>query len=118
MEENQTIKDDDTKSDKGTLPRHRKARGYIRRDQPRERPRELSREDRHEQGKDEWYERRGRYNGRKYDDEPYHERCGYHKESIKFNPKLDIFDFEGIMQPNDFLDWLNNVERVFEYCDP
>ena len=79
--------------------------------------RELPKEDRHEQDREKWYERRGRYNGRDHDNEPYHEKRRYHDESKKFNPKLDILDFEGIMQPDDFLDWLNTVERMFEYCD-
>ena len=39
-------------------------------------------------------------------------------ESSRFNPKLDIPEFEGRMHAYDFLDWLNTVERVFEYYDP
>ena len=34
------------------------------------------------------------------------------------NPKFDIPEFEGRMHADDFLDWLNIVERVFEYYDP
>jgi len=29
--------------------------------------------------------------------------------------KVDISDFEGNLQPDDFLDWLQTVEHVFEY---
>jgi len=29
--------------------------------------------------------------------------------------KIDISDFEGNLQPDDFLDWLETVECVFEY---
>lgn len=29
--------------------------------------------------------------------------------------KVDILDFEGKLQPNEFVDWLQTVERVFEY---
>lgn len=29
--------------------------------------------------------------------------------------KVDIPDFEGRLQPDDFIDWLQTVERVFEY---
>ena len=29
--------------------------------------------------------------------------------------KVEIQEFEGQLNPNDFLDWLNTVERVFEY---
>ncbi|KAL6133831.1 hypothetical protein ACLB2K_066064 [Fragaria x ananassa] len=32
-----------------------------------------------------------------------------------FDMKVDILEFEGRMRPNDFVDWLNTVERVFEY---
>jgi len=31
--------------------------------------------------------------------------------------KVDISEFEGKQNPDDFLDWLNMVERVFEYKD-
>ena len=47
---------------------------------------------------------------REYDDKPYHERHDYYEDSTRFNPKLDISDFEGRMQLDDFLDWLNTVE--------
>ncbi|KAL6175180.1 hypothetical protein ACLB2K_051822 [Fragaria x ananassa] len=32
-----------------------------------------------------------------------------------FDMKVDISEFEGRMRPDDFVDWLNTVERVFEY---
>ncbi|GAV80024.1 hypothetical protein CFOL_v3_23486 [Cephalotus follicularis] len=28
---------------------------------------------------------------------------------------LDVPDFEGTKNPNDFVDWLNSMERLFEY---
>ena len=39
-------------------------------------------------------------------------------EGSRFNPKFDILEFEGRMHADDFLDWVNTFERVFEYCDP
>ncbi|KAL6220812.1 hypothetical protein ACLB2K_008566 [Fragaria x ananassa] len=32
-----------------------------------------------------------------------------------FDMKVDIPEFEGRMRPDDFVDWLNTVERVFKY---
>ena len=29
--------------------------------------------------------------------------------------KIDIPDFEGELQPDEFVDWLHAIERVFEY---
>ena len=34
-----------------------------------------------------------------------------------FDVKVDIPEFEGKMQPEEFIDWLNTVERVFDYKD-
>ncbi|XP_042437074.1 uncharacterized protein LOC122023042 [Zingiber officinale] len=34
-----------------------------------------------------------------------------------FDFKVDIPDFEGRNNPNEFIDWLNSVERVFEFKD-
>jgi hypothetical protein len=30
---------------------------------------------------------------------------------------VDIPKFEGRMQPNEFIDWLNTIERIFDYKD-
>ena len=58
----------------------------------------------------EKYEEKGRYaRGRDYD------RCN--ENYTRFNPKLDIPDFEDKMHLDDFLDWLSIVERVFGYGD-
>ena len=78
----------------------------------------MPKDERLEQGKEEWYEHWGKYNGRDYDDECYHKRHGYYEDSKRFNSKLDIPNFEGRIQPDDFLDWLNTFERVFKYWDP
>ncbi|CAB4291989.1 unnamed protein product [Prunus armeniaca] len=32
-----------------------------------------------------------------------------------FDMKVDLPEFEGKMQPDDFVDWLNTVERIFDY---
>jgi len=38
------------------------------------------------------------------------------RQSFKDNEiKVDIPDFEGKLQPDEFVDWLQIVERVFEY---
>ena len=61
------------------------------------------------------------YGYQKRYDERYHDADYYERnnnEGSRFNPKLDIPEFEGIMHADDFLDWLNIVESVFEYCDP
>uniref|UniRef100_A0A2N9FZ08 RNA-directed DNA polymerase n=1 Tax=Fagus sylvatica TaxID=28930 RepID=A0A2N9FZ08_FAGSY len=34
-----------------------------------------------------------------------------------FDMKVDIPDFEGKMQPDDFIDWLTTVERIFHFKD-
>jgi len=33
------------------------------------------------------------------------------------NFKVEVPEFEGKLDPEDFLDWLHTVERVFEYKD-
>ena len=43
VDENQIVEEDETKSDGGILPHHRKVRSYLRRDQPKEHLRELLR---------------------------------------------------------------------------
>jgi hypothetical protein len=30
---------------------------------------------------------------------------------------VNIPEFEGRMQPNEFIDWLNTIERIFDYKD-
>ena len=45
------------------------------------------------------------------------DRRGEREDRVRFNPKVEIFDFEGRMQPEEFVDWLNTVERIFEYGD-
>ncbi|KAK0598709.1 hypothetical protein LWI29_037260 [Acer saccharum] len=32
-----------------------------------------------------------------------------------FNAKVKIPEFEGKMQPDEFIEWLNTVDRIFEY---
>ena len=61
------------------------------------------------------YDYGGRYEDR-YRDDDYYEKYN-NDESSRFNPKFDISKFEGRMPADDFFDWLNTVERVFEYCD-
>ncbi|OMP00001.1 reverse transcriptase [Corchorus capsularis] len=34
-----------------------------------------------------------------------------------YTPKVEIPEFDGNGQPDDFLDWLHTVERIFEYQD-
>ena len=58
-----------------------------------------------------------RYDGR-YHDGDYYERRGNYDEGSRFTQRLDILEFEGRMHADDFLDWLNTMERVFKYCDP
>ena len=47
----------------------------------------------------------------------HHDRRGEREDKVIFNPKVEILDFEGKMQPEEFVDWLNNVERIFKYGD-
>ena len=62
------------------------------------------------------YDYGGRYEDRYRDDDYFEKRNN--DESYRFNPKFDIQEFEGRMHADDSLDWLNTVERVFEYYDP
>ena len=49
----------------------------------------------------------------------YKEKCQYEGESYNcYSPKVDILKFEGKSNVDDFLDWLNTVECVFEFYDP
>ena len=57
------------------------------------------------------YDYHGRY-------EDYFKRHGNYDEGLRFNPKLNIPEFDGRMDPDEFLTWLNMVEHVFEYYDP
>ena len=66
-----------------------------------------------------------RFNGRdrfddkgRYDDRDQYEHRKMRNESTRFNPNLDILYFKGRMQTNDFLDWLNTTQWIFENCDP
>ena len=86
--------------------------GYLKHAQQKKRLRELTRDERYDHDRDEWYECWGRYNGRDHDDDRYYKRRGYYDDSIRFNLKLDIPNFERMMQLDDFLDWLNTVESV------
>jgi hypothetical protein len=43
-------------------------------------------------------------------------RCRpHHKSSRSDDIRVEIPDFEGKLQPDEFVDWLQTVERVFEY---
>ena len=57
-----------------------------------------------------WHDDRCDYEMRRYD--AYEEEYG-----SKFNPKVEVPEFEGTPYVDDFLDWLNSVERIFEYYD-
>ena len=48
----------------------------------------------------------------RYHDEDYYEK--HNNEGLKFNPKLDILEFEGRRHADDFLDWLNTVESILD----
>ena len=92
----------DESFDEGTVPPSQ-VRNYLRRKKPKDKH---SRE----------YDYGGRYEDRYRDDDYYEKRNN--DESSRFNPKFDIPEFEGRMHADDFLVWLNTVERVFEYYDP
>jgi hypothetical protein len=34
-----------------------------------------------------------------------------------YDVKVEIPEFEGRMQPDEFIDWLNTIKRIFEYKD-
>ena len=38
-------------------------------------------------------------------------------KAFRFNQKFNIPEFDGRMDLDEFLDWLNMVEYVFEYYD-
>ena len=52
-----------------------------------------------------------------FQNEDYYKRHGNYDEGFRFNPKFNIPEFDGRMDPDEFLDWLNMVEHVFEYYD-
>ena len=46
------------------------------------------------------------------------QRIHSHRRQLRMNDiKVDIPDFEGSLQPDDFLDWLQIVERLFKYTE-
>ena len=49
------------------------------------------------------------------DGSPRHPRRGRRSNSQDF--KVDILGFEGRLDPHDFLEWMQIVERIFEYKD-
>ena len=53
-----------------------------------------------------------------YPNEDYYKTHGNYDEDLRFNPKLNIPEFDRRMDPDEFLDWLNMVEHVFEYNVP
>ena len=40
------------------------------------------------------------------------------EQQNKYNPKLDIPEFEGKINVDEFIDWLNMVEKMFEFHEP
>ena len=36
---------------------------------------------------------------------------------LDYNFKVEIPEFQGSLKPEDFVDWLNTVERVFDYYE-
>ena len=88
--------------DEGTVPPSQ-VRNYLRHKKPK---------DKHSRD----YGYGGRYKDRYRNDDYYEKRNNY--EGSRFNPKFDILEFEGRMHAGDFLDLINTIKRVFEYCDP
>ena len=62
------------------------------------------------------YDYHGRYDCY-YQNEDYYKRHGNYDEGFRFNPKFNIPEFDGRMDPDEFLDWLNKGEHDFEYYD-
>ena len=62
------------------------------------------------------YDYNGRYEGYYWNDDSY-EGHGKYDEDLRFNPKLDIAQFDGRIDVDEFLDWLNMAEHIFEYYD-
>ena len=54
--------------------------------------------------------------GSPIEDEPFrHPRRGRRQSTSEF--KVDIPEFEGKLDPDDFLEWMQTVERIFTYKD-
>lgn len=73
----------------------------------------------HEKDKDRFpqgYEYKGRYDDY-YQDDNYYERYDNYDYNLRFNPKIDIPEFDGRMDVDDFLDWLNTMEYAFGYYE-
>ena len=51
----------------------------------------------------------GRYDGH-YRNDDYYERRGNYDEGLRFNPELNIQEFDGRMDDDEFFDWFNMVE--------
>jgi hypothetical protein len=53
------------------------------------------------------------------DEETLHQNHTRRNQQFRraFDLKADIPVYEGRIQPDEFIDWLNTVERVFEYQD-
>ncbi|TXG46352.1 hypothetical protein EZV62_028147 [Acer yangbiense] len=82
----------------------------------------------------EQYENLGRgarhHDSENVNENPFHHAHGYssgestppHPRFLRnfrsgFDMKVDIPDFEGKMQPDDFIDWFTTVERIFDFKD-
>ena len=63
------------------------------------------------------YDYQGRHDGY-YRNDDYFERRDNYDDGLRFNPKLKIPEFDERMDADEFWDWLNMVEHVFEYYDP
>ena len=62
------------------------------------------------------YDYLGRYDCY-YQNEDYYKRHGNYDGGFRLNKKFNIPEFDGRMDPDEFLDWLNMMEHVFEYYD-
>ena len=122
------------KSDDETVFHLKELRGYLRIEQPIGQQRDMMPKKRH----DDWFKHERRYgdrerydrfeHDRRHDDHEKYEEIGryargrnygkHDEDYTRFNPKLNISDFESKMDPYDFLDWWSTIERVFEFCDP
>ena len=41
----------------------------------------------------------------------------HHQKQHSFDIKIEILEFEGTFDPDEFLDWLHTVEKVFDHQD-